>query len=161
MQALRIIVRSAALSILVGLGSASPGSAISQPAAYRPGLGDLMVMTIQPRHIKLALAGQQKNWPLARYELQQLEEALGRGAETWPKWKGMPVTGMVEGITRGPMAAVAQAVKNGDAERFKASFAELTEGCNACHQVANVGMNVITVPDAPGFPDQDFRPVKP
>ena len=38
---------------------------------------------------------------------------------------------------------------------------ELTEGCNACHQAANVGMVVIKVPDASSFPDQDFRPRKP
>ena len=35
------------------------------PQAYRPGLGDLMTMTVQPRHIKIALAGREKNWAYA------------------------------------------------------------------------------------------------
>jgi hypothetical protein len=30
------------------------------PLPYRPGLGDLMTMTVQPRHIKLGLAGDQR-----------------------------------------------------------------------------------------------------
>ena len=38
---------------------------------------------------------------------------------------------------------------------------KLTEGCNACHQAANVGMVVIKVPSGSSFPDQDFRPLKP
>ena len=49
------------------------------PQAYRPGLGDLMTMTVQPRHIKLGLAGQEKNWPYAKYELHELEESFGAG----------------------------------------------------------------------------------
>jgi hypothetical protein len=37
------------------------------PPAYRPGLGDLMSMTVQPRHIKLGLAVLEKNWSFAAY----------------------------------------------------------------------------------------------
>jgi hypothetical protein len=48
---------------------------------YRPGLGDLMAMTGQPRHIKLALAGRQKNWTYAAYELHELQEAFDRAAK--------------------------------------------------------------------------------
>ncbi len=29
---------------------------------YHPSMGDLMTMAIQPRHTKLGLAGQHKNW---------------------------------------------------------------------------------------------------
>ena len=46
------------------------------PPAYRPGLGDLMTMTVQPRHIKLGLAVSEKNWSFAAYELHELEELL-------------------------------------------------------------------------------------
>ncbi len=41
---------------------------------------------------------------------------------------------------------------------FDAGYEKLTEGCNACHQAANVGQVVIKVPNASTFPDQDFRP---
>jgi len=44
-------------SILV-LVLAFPAAAAAQtPAPYQPGLGDLMTMTVQPRHLKLGLAG--------------------------------------------------------------------------------------------------------
>ena len=33
------------------------GAERGRPQAYRPGLGDLMTMTVQPRHIKIALGG--------------------------------------------------------------------------------------------------------
>jgi hypothetical protein len=62
-----------ALSAPVYLGAQSPNPA-QPPPTYRPGLGDLMTMTVQPRHIKLGLAGREKNWIYAAYELHELEE---------------------------------------------------------------------------------------
>jgi len=131
------------------------------PQAYRPGLGDLMTMTVQPRHIKIALAGREKNWAYAKYELHELEEALQRVVQVWPRWRGLPLGGMVEAIGKGPMAAVAAAIEAKDADKFAAAMPQLAEGCNACHQAANVGMVVIKTPDASSFPDQDFRPTGP
>ncbi len=132
-----------------------------QPQGYRPGLGDLMVATIQPRHIKIAIAGREANWALAKYELHQLQEALDRVVQTWPRWKGLPLGGMVEAVEKGPMADVAEAIEAKDTAKFNAAFGQLSEGCNACHQAANVGMVAIKPPDASSFPDQDFRPAKP
>jgi hypothetical protein len=43
---------------------------------------------------------------------------------------------------------------------FDAGYEKLTEGCNACHEAANVGMVVIKVPTGSSFPDQDFQPRK-
>ncbi|HSI02334.1 MAG TPA: hypothetical protein VLA02_17165, partial [Reyranella sp.] len=43
-----------------------------QQPSYRPGLGDLMTMTVQPRHTKLGLAGQERNWTYAAYALHEL-----------------------------------------------------------------------------------------
>ena len=131
------------------------------PQPYRPGVGDLMTMTVQPRHIKIALAGQEKNWPLAKYELHQLQEAFDRLVQNWPRWKGLPLGGMVDAISKGPMAEVAQAIDEKSADKFAPAYGQLTEGCNACHQAANVGLVLIKVPDASSFPDQDFRPLKP
>ena len=117
-----------------------------------------MTMTIQPRHIKLALAGREKNWAYAKYELHELAEALERVTQVWPRWKGLPLEGMVDAIAKGPMAAVEMAIADKDTAAFGEAYGQLTEGCNACHQAANVGMVVIKSPDASSFPDQDFRP---
>ena len=60
-----------------------------------------MTMTVQPRHIKLGLAGQEKNWPYAKYELHELEESFQRVLRNWPKFKGLPLDGMMEAIAKG------------------------------------------------------------
>lgn len=138
------------------------GPALAQaPEPYRPGLGDLMTMTVQPRHIKLLLAGHEQNWAYAKYELHELQEAFDRSVKVWPRFKGLPLGGMVDAIAKGPMDELAKAIAGKDEVAFDAAYEKLTEGCNACHQAANVGMVVIKVPNGSSFPDQDFRPLKP
>jgi len=44
-------------------------------ASYRPGLGELMNFT-QMRHAKLWFAGQEQNWQLAQYEVDELQEGF-------------------------------------------------------------------------------------
>ena len=151
--------------LLVGLASAvmlaAATLAVAQnsapPPAYRPGLGDLMVETIQSRHIKLALAGRSKNWPLASFELGQMEESFERVARVWPTWRSYSIADMIE-VVKAPMAAVQEAVKAKDAQRFAAAFGQLTEACNGCHAGVNRAMIVIKVPDASSYPNQDFTP---
>ncbi len=120
-----------------------------------------MTMTVQPRHIKLALAGREKNWPYAAYELHQLEESFERVVRIWPQWRKNPIADMMRAVTQEPMAKLSQAIKNADVEQYNSAYKLLTDSCNACHQAVNVGANVIVVPDASPFPDQDFRAVKP
>jgi len=156
MRASIIVVLFAALAPLSAAAQSAP-----PPEPYRPGLGDLMTMTVQPRHIKLALAGRESNWSYAKYELHELQEAFERVTRVWPRFKGLPLGGMVDAIAKGPMTDLGQAIEAKSSEQFAAAFPRLTEGCNACHQAANVGMVVIKSPDASSFPDQDFRPQKP
>ena len=42
------------------------------PPAYRPSFDDLMTLAVQPRHIKLGLAGQEANWTAV--EIAQRQE---------------------------------------------------------------------------------------
>jgi hypothetical protein len=118
-------------------------------------------MTVQPRHIKILLAGHEQNWVLAQYELHELQEAFDRVVRVWPRYKGLPLGGMVDAIAKGPMDEIGKAIGAKDEVAFDAGYEKLTEGCNACHQAANVGHVVIKVPNASSFPDQDFRPQKP
>jgi hypothetical protein len=151
---------AATVMLLAALGS-SPAAAQSAPQPYRPGLGDLMTMTVQPRHIRIALAGRARNWVYARYELHELQEAFERAVAVWPKYKGLPLAGMVDAIAKSSMDELGRAVDAKDAVGFEAAYAKLTQGCNACHQAANVGHVVIKVPQGSSFPDQDFAPARP
>jgi hypothetical protein len=155
------MVLAAIVASLAVLNGGHAQSTSPDQRLYLPGLGDLMTMTVQPRHIKLALAGQQKNWTYAAYELHELEEAFERAARAWPQWQSIPIAQLITSATKEPIASLAQAIKAADGNRFMAAYEHLTDACNACHQAANRSMIVIRVPDASSFPDQDFQPSKP
>jgi hypothetical protein len=163
-RAFAVIAASGGLMVLALTNASSAQTPADTRAAsapsYLPGLGDLMTMTVQPRHIKLAEAGRQKNWAYAAYEVHELEEAFERAARAWPQWRSVPIAELIASATKEPIAALAQAIKDADGDRFAASYAHLTDTCNACHQAANRGVIVIRVPEAPSFPDQDFQPAK-
>jgi hypothetical protein len=148
------------------LAMAMSGAVLAQsnspapPPAYRPGLGDLMTMTVQPRHLKVGLAGQEQNWAYAAYELHELQESFERVARTWPKWRQVEIAETIKATIEAPMDAVARAIKAKDAAKFTESYGQLTATCNACHQSANVGLVVIQVPKSSPFANQDFRPQK-
>jgi hypothetical protein len=95
------------LSALVAAVSVSALAQGNRPSvAYRPGLGDLMTMTVQPRHLKLGLAGQEKNWAFAAYELHELEESFERIARVWPKWRQVEIAETIKSTTAAPLEAV-------------------------------------------------------
>jgi len=107
---------------------------------YQPGLGELMSLT-QMRHAKLWFAGQEQNWPLAEYEVDELQE----GFDLVPKIMGQPLAG------------VRAAVKARDPRTFAAAYDALTAGCNSCHQATNFGFNVVKRPSSPSwFGNQTF-----
>jgi hypothetical protein len=72
-------------------------------------MGDLMTMAVQPRHIKLGLAGKQKNWSYATYELSELRNAFARIAHTIPKYQTMDADRMTA-LTKAPLDALAEAI---------------------------------------------------
>ena len=127
------------------------------PPPYRPSLSDLMSTTVQPRHVKLAFAGREKNWVFAAYELKQLEDSFDRLSIQWPQWRQTRLVELVETIVRDPLFELDNAIKNKDEARFAEAYGHLTEACNACHQAARQTPVVIQEPKESMFPDQDFR----
>ena len=128
---------------------------------YHPSMGDLMTMAVQPRHIKLGLAGKYQNWIYAKYELGELRNALARVGRTIPKYQSIDVTALATAVLRAPLEAVGQAISAKDASQFDIAYAQLTEACNVCHRNRNHAAIVIKVPDAAMFSDQEFQPWPP
>jgi len=128
------------------------------PPSYRPGLGDLMTATVQPRHIKLGFAGREKNWNYAAYELREMEEAFDRLSIQWPQWQRLRIVEMVETMIRDPLYDLGQAIKEKNEGKYAVAYGKLTDACNACHQAARRPFVVIQEPKDNMFPDQDFRP---
>lgn len=157
--------QTVACLVLTAAVALTPLALPAQPAPtgapYRPGLGDLMTMTVQPRHLKVGLAGQERNWAYLGYELHELEEALERVAKLSPKWRDIDIAGLIASSTKEAIETLEEAVKAKDAARFDVAYARLTAACNACHQSANVGMVVIQAPKTSPFSNQDFRAAKP
>ena len=72
------------IGIIVASAVIAAGAALAQEAARQvepagepdlPRLGDIMVLQ-QMRHIKLWFAGSAANWPLADYEIDQLDDGF-------------------------------------------------------------------------------------
>jgi hypothetical protein len=138
--------------------NASPSlPAVTPQPDYHPSLGDLMTMAIQPRHTKLGLAGQARNWPYAQYELSELRNAFARVARTIPTYRNINMAAVIGSLTTEPLQAVEQAIHAQDARQFKAAYVRLTTTCNACHLSQDHAPVVIQVPATNPYPDQDFR----
>ncbi len=114
----------------------------------------------QMRHVKLWFAGENANWPLAAYELDELNEGFEDVATYHPTHKDaeLPIPQLIDKMIKAPVAQLDEAVKAQDKDRFEKAFDQLTEGCNGCHQAAKFGFNVVTRPTANPYTNQNFEP---
>jgi hypothetical protein len=123
-----------------------------------PGLGEIMTLN-QMRHAKLWRAGDARNWSLAGYELDELQEGFDDVVKFHPTHKDapLPLSELVPKIMAEPMREVRRAVDAKDQDAFVVAYDGLTKACNSCHQAANFGFNVVKRPgDASWFANQDF-----
>jgi hypothetical protein len=126
------------------------------PVPYAMTMGDMMNTLVQPRHLKLGIAGYAGNWPLAEYALVEIRQAFAGIVKAQPKFHGYPVADLVDAALKQSLAAVDDAIKQQDPKKFAAAYDQLTQGCNACHGSLDHAFVVIKVPDASAFPNQDF-----
>jgi hypothetical protein len=117
-----------------------------------PGLGEIMTLQ-QLRHIKLWFAGRAGNWPLADYEMGELNE----GFEDVNKLLGGDTVAKAVGA---PMQALQKIIDNKDRAAFTAAFDQLTAGCNSCHHTLDHGFIAIQRPASLPYSNQNFAPQK-
>lgn len=127
--------------------------------AHKPKLADIMLM-LQIRHAKLSLSGEQENWPLAEFQLEELKEAFEDAEKHHPTFKDVPVKDMIESVAKPAVAEVEKAVAAKNRAEFVRAFQELTAACNNCHLGANRGHFVIQRPTVSPYPNQLFAPSK-
>lgn len=126
---------------------------------FRLGFGDMMVLAVQSRHMKLALAAEQKNWKLAEWVRDELEETFTRLGRLYPQVDKVDLApGLL--MVKEPMEALKKAIDEKNAKDFTAGYERLTQGCNACHTMFKVEEISIKVPKGVQFPDQEFAPKK-
>lgn len=124
--------------------------------SYKPGFGEFMT-NIQIHHNKLYFAGENQNWKLADFEVQEIIESL----DDIPKYcadreevKSLP---MIEPA----IDSMNNAISQKSISLFKNSFVLLTNTCNNCHRATNHEFNVIQIPHAPPFSNQVFKTNEP
>lgn len=123
-----------------------------QANAYKPGFGEFM-SNIQVHHIKLWYAGQNENWKLADFEINEIKESLD-GIKKY--CTDRPETNSI-GMIEQPLQNVSNAIQQKNTAEFKNSYIIFTATCNSCHQATQHGFNVITIPTAPPFSNQNFK----
>jgi hypothetical protein len=144
---------TAMIAVVAALAQPSLAAAQQQHAAAA---GDLMTAFVQPRHVKLGLAGIEQNWPYAAYELDQLRETFADVAEILPKYRDLSISDMITSTVKEPLTALDRAIQAQDGNQFTTAFAQLIESCNACHRSYDRAVIVIQPPTVATFPDQDF-----
>jgi hypothetical protein len=126
--------------------------AMPQDAAQQPGLGEIMALQ-QMRHIKLWFAGHAANWPLADYEVGELNE----GFDDVTRLLGGDI---VEEHVGAPLAALQKTIDAKDSAAFTTAFDNLSAGCNACHHALDHAFIVIGRPTLLPYSNQNFAPQK-
>jgi hypothetical protein len=122
---------------------------------YRPGLGEFM-LGIQLHHAKLWFAGQNQNWPLADFEVNEIKESL----EDIQKYCADRPEVKAIGMITPAIDSVNAAIQHKNDQSFKSSFTVLTSTCNNCHKATDHGFNVVTIPTSLPVVNQDFKPNK-
>jgi hypothetical protein len=151
--AVAMIAFSAAAVLVIGLATSSsmaaePEAAPSpQATGYLPSISDLMIATIQPRHERLWRAEQDGNWEFAAYELGNLHGAFGRLGHAHPTEHDISFPDMISSVTEQPFKELNSAIRSKDSAAFDKAYADLTDGCNSCHQALNHGVVEIRVPN--------------
>ncbi len=125
----------------------------------KPGLGEIMGV-IQQHHAKLYYAGTKSNWPLAGYELDEIQESLDDAMKFYPEFKDVkvPLTQLIPTMTKASIAQVRMAIEQKNEKSFVQAFGALSGSCSNCHEAANHPFVKIQAPTEAMFSNQKFAP---
>lgn len=125
-----------------------------------PGLGEFM-LGFQTHIAKVWFAGENGNWPLAKFETGEIIEGID-GAKA-----SRPATGpLLDAFTSGTLAQLDKAIDAKDKSQFEATYQQTVDFCNGCH-VGYTGdakypqgrpFIKITVPTQPPVYNQQWTP---
>ncbi|MFH6936022.1 hypothetical protein [Flavobacterium sp. FlaQc-30] len=122
---------------------------------YKPGFGEFMG-NIQIHHAKLWFAGENQNWQLADFEMNEIKENL----DGIQKYCSDRTETKSIGMINLAMDSLSNSILKKNKVMFQRNYTTLTNSCNTCHQATNHEYNVITIPKIPPFSNQDFMTKK-
>ena len=114
-------------------------------------------MVLMQRYVeKAALASDAGNWPLTAFYADKISERATRVIDGGYVVDGIDISQIAAEVADPRAAALAEAARTGDAERFDAAYKQMVAGCNACHARSGYGVVQIRRPDGARYPSQRF-----
>ena len=114
--------------------------------AQVPGLGDYMT-TIQLHVAKLWFAGQASNWKLAKYELDELAEAMEAAESLHAKRKDVDISVVLRSVRLAQIPLLEQSLEKKNHHAFGDAYDQTLAACNGCHRPAGYEFIHIVTPN--------------
>jgi len=130
-----VIILALAMSFPVAAAEKQSEQSSGRPQTYTPSLAVVMGL-IQVSHFKLWLAGNLRNWPLAEYQLSQMDATLQDARALFPNVPAADTSAMSADELR-------DAIRTKGGAKFDAAFKKFTSDCNSCHE--RVGLRFIKI----------------
>jgi cytochrome c556 len=102
---------------------------------------DVAMAEVGYRFNELYFAGQDRNWDLARYQIEHIGVAIDKGLERRPKRAPSARPFLDQDLPR-----MEEAVDAEDPERFAAAFEQLRQACMGCHRREDVPFMQVATP---------------
>ncbi|HPS64322.1 MAG TPA: lipoprotein [Ignavibacteria bacterium] len=119
---------------------------------YKPGFGEFMTY-VQIHHAKLWFAGENQNWELANFEINEIKETV----QNIEKFEKDRAESKIINMIYPYIDSVSFAITQKNSDMFVKTYESLTANCNNCHALVNYGFNKVKKPDTPPFTNQTFK----
>jgi hypothetical protein len=121
-----------------------------------PGLGEYM-SAIQLHISKIWFAGKVSNWDLAKYELNELREAVD-GARALHVFRNtVNISAVLESVEQTQLLQLEQTMKVDKSQHFLNTYNQTISACNGCHQSAGYKFIHIIVPKSEPVTNQQWK----
>jgi hypothetical protein len=110
----------------------------------------------------LWFAGKQKNWPLAKFFLDETRSHLNWAVRLKPVRKvaagDLDLRNILQAVENTQLAGVKKAVEDKDAEKFVTAYRQTLEACYACHKASEKPYLRPQIPGQSAAPIINFDP---
>ncbi len=134
--------------------------AIAAPAPEPIEIGDI-ITKLQRHANKLYFAGEHRNWDLAAFYLEEVEETV-KGIANKDIMEGqVNVSGLMQALLVPEVETLEEKLQHQSPEEFRKQYGSLIKGCNTCHELTKHRYIRIIEPRTPIFDNQVYDPLPP
>ncbi len=116
-----------------------------------------VVMSHIQRHAnKLFFAGNNANWPLAKFYVHELEESMEEIEDGHIVEDDINISKLMKAMGIPALEVLEDAIEQKNATEFNSAYINLVNNCNSCHQGSGHPYIVIINPTTPALDNQQF-----